>query len=122
MRCLAGKTLGHMNDLDMSLLLLLSSRRNVWEAVLGVGYDAALEWSATALPLTWPAKSTSASCPLPSRVLQRIICPVWSRRPLRAIVLVGTLCRHRVLGTMMVGWAVLHVLVWHVAWVASGMW
>eukprot|EP01045_Picozoa_sp_COSAG04_P040446 COSAG04_NODE_11822_length_686_cov_0.783646_1_plen_25_part_10 len=25
-----------MNDLDMSLLLLLASRRNVWEAVLGV--------------------------------------------------------------------------------------
>ena len=51
MRCPAGKTLGHMNDLDMSLLLLLASRRSVWEAVLGVGYDAALEWSATARPL-----------------------------------------------------------------------
>eukprot|EP01047_Picozoa_sp_COSAG01_P028718 COSAG01_NODE_1939_length_8846_cov_15.705385_14_plen_279_part_00 len=38
------KTLGHMNDLDMSLLLLLASRTSVWESVIGLGYDAGISW------------------------------------------------------------------------------
>ena len=67
------KTFGHMNDLDMSLLLLLASRTNVWEAVLGLGWDAGVAW-------------------------------------------------HRAFGTMMVGWTALHVLVWHVQWLAQGIW
>ena len=38
------KTIGHLNDLDMSLLLLLASRANLWEAVLGLGFDAGVAW------------------------------------------------------------------------------
>lgn len=38
------KTIGHLNDLEMSLLLLLASRANVWEGVLGLGFDAGMAW------------------------------------------------------------------------------
>ena len=67
------KTIGHLNDLDMSLLLLLASRTNVWESVLGLGYDAGVAW-------------------------------------------------HRALGTLMVAWVTLHVLIWHISWAFEGVW
>jgi predicted ferric reductase len=67
------KTIGHLNDLDMSLLLLMASRANVWEGVLGLGFDAGVAW-------------------------------------------------HRALGTLMVVFTVLHVLIWHVSWAAQGIW
>ena len=67
------KTIGHLNDLEMSLVLLLASRANVWEGVLGLGFDAGVAW-------------------------------------------------HRALGTLMVVWTSLHVLVWHISWAANGIW
>ena len=41
------KTIGHLNDLEMALTLLLASRANVWEAVLGLGFDAGVAWHRT---------------------------------------------------------------------------
>eukprot|EP01043_Picozoa_sp_COSAG02_P010339 COSAG02_NODE_362_length_23815_cov_27.096981_2_plen_651_part_00 len=67
------KTIGHLNDLEMSLLLLLASRANVWEGVLGLGFDEGVAW-------------------------------------------------HRALGTLMVVWTSLHVLVWHISWAVQGIW